>query len=371
MKRVIVAAAIITAYLFSGCSSSSEIVTKPGQHSAKFAKELTKKIGYKYLLYLPKDYFNQKKEFPLILFLHGSGERGDDLEAVKRNGPPKIVDSKDDFPFILVSPQCPQNENWSEGWAVTSLNALLDEVIADYNVDTSRIYLTGLSMGGFGTWTLAEEYPNRFAAIAPVCGGGDPDKACNIRRIPTWVFHGAKDNVAPISNAEEMVNVLKECGSDVQFTVYPEGGHDIWTETYNNPQLYEWFLSHSRSITKLLEVEKQNVKASSGNAYYAFDGNFGTRWESEWNDPQWLTINLGKIQKVNSLTIFWETAFGKEYEILSSADNKKWLSVYNEKNSNGGVDKIIFDNLETRYLKFNFLKRGTQWGYSIWEIEIE
>jgi predicted peptidase len=101
-------------------------------------------------------------------------------------------------------------------------------------------------MGGYGTWSLATEYPERFAAIAPICGGGDPKKAHLLKDMPVWVFHGAKDTVVPPERSEEMVNALKEAGGNVQYTVYPEADHDSWTETYNNPKLYEWFLKHKR-----------------------------------------------------------------------------------------------------------------------------
>jgi predicted peptidase len=121
----------------------------------------------------------------------------------------------------------------------------LDEVIAEYRIDEQRIYLTGLSMGGFGTWRLAMAYPDRFAALAPVCGGGDPDQAHLVAHLPTWVFHGAKDDVVSIENSKKMVAALKKAGCDVKFTIYPDAGHDSWTETYNNPELYDWFLDHS------------------------------------------------------------------------------------------------------------------------------
>ena len=112
-------------------------------------------------------------------------------------------------------------------------------------MNTGRIYLTGLSMGGYGTWSLAIAYPGRFAAIAPVCGGSEPFFAGRIKDIPAWIFHGAKDSVVPVSKSEEMVNALKKHGSNVKFTVYPEAKHDSWTATYNNPELYEWFLKQT------------------------------------------------------------------------------------------------------------------------------
>ncbi|MDP4282601.1 MAG: prolyl oligopeptidase family serine peptidase, partial [Bacteroidota bacterium] len=195
-----------------------------------------------FLLFLPENYGKVNKKWPLIIFLHGSGERGNNLELVKKHGPPKIVEKQPDFPFIVVSPQIAEYS----GWSSIELNALLDDVIAHLSVDIDRIYLTGLSMGGFGTWSFAIDYPDRFAAIAPISGGGDSDRVCQLKNMPVWVFHGAKDNVVPIERDKEMVDALKECGGNVKFTIYPDAGHDAWTETYDNPELYKWFLSNKK-----------------------------------------------------------------------------------------------------------------------------
>jgi predicted peptidase len=210
-----------------------------GQKEEHFEKEITVKL--RYLLFLPEGYADDDKKWPLMLFLHGSGESGDDLEKVKKHGPPKIVEGKTDFPFIVVSPQSRRR-----GWNPDALKVLLDEIVDRYPVDRDRVYLTGLSMGGYGTWSLAAAYPGYFAAIAPICGGGDPNDADKLNDLPIWVFHGAKDEAVPLRRSEEMVDALKEAGADVKFTVYPEAGHDSWTETYNNPELYQWFLSHNR-----------------------------------------------------------------------------------------------------------------------------
>jgi len=206
-----------------------------------FEKEITIKLATNYLLYLPIDYNSSDKEFPLVLFLHGAGERVTDIEKVKIHELPKLINQGKEFPFILVSPQCPENMFWN----IDILAALLDDIEANYRVDKNKIYVTGLSMGGHGTWELAIAQPDCFAAIAPVCGWSDPEKACIIKEVPIWVFHGAKDMVVPVSAAEKMVEKLKSCGSDVKFTVYPEANHDSWTETYNNEDLYSWFLKHS------------------------------------------------------------------------------------------------------------------------------
>jgi predicted peptidase len=206
-----------------------------------FEKEITTKARIKYLLFLPADYGKTDKQWPLMLFLHGAGESGNDLAKVKAHGPARIVETKKDFPFILVSPQ-----SSGRGWNPDVLNSLLDDVVAKYKVDKDRIYLTGLSMGGYGTWTLGAAHPERFAALVPICGGGNPADASKLKNLPIWVFHGGKDNVVPLENSERMVKAIKEAGGNVQFTVYPEAGHDSWTETYNNPKLYTWLLEQKR-----------------------------------------------------------------------------------------------------------------------------
>lgn len=216
-----------------------------------FEKKLTNTVQANYLLYLPKEYADATNRWPLMFFLHGAGERGGNLSKVSVHGPPKLVKQRKEFPFIIVSPQCPADEVWDD----TTLLALLDLVCARYRVDTNRIYLTGLSMGGYGTWSLGLRHPERFAAIAPICGGGDVlpillasrrnSKA--LRSLGVWAFHGAKDPVVPVSESERMIAALRKAGvKDVQLTVYPEAEHDSWTETYEDPKLFEWFLAHRR-----------------------------------------------------------------------------------------------------------------------------
>ncbi len=200
--------------------------------------------GVRYLLYLPAGYDAEPAaRWPLMLFLHGAGERGDDLRLVMQHGPPRMIEEGTELPFVVVSPQCPADERWS----VEVLAALLDEVERACRVDAERVYVTGMSMGGFATWALAIAQPHRFAAIAPVCGGGDPDRVCAIAHVPVWAFHGALDDRVPLARSEEMVEALRRCGGDVRLTVYPEAGHDSWTATYANPELYAWLLSHGRA----------------------------------------------------------------------------------------------------------------------------
>jgi len=211
----------------------------------------TIKVTMKYLLFLPKDY-DQKPSWPLMLFLHGAGERGDNLDLVKKHGPPKLIEAGKEFPFIVVSPQCPSGR-W---WQPFELAALLDEIVEKCKVDQDRIYVTGLSMGGFGTWSLAAYQPNRFAALVPICGGGEPITAKLFAYAPVWVFHGAKDKTVPLERSEQMVEALKKNGGNVKFTVYPEVGHDAWNPAYADPALYEWLLQQKR-VTKKPEDPKK------------------------------------------------------------------------------------------------------------------
>lgn len=205
-----------------------------------------------YLIYLPKDYSaTNGQHWPLMLFLHGSGERGTDVQRAAIHGPLKLVREGREFPFIIIAPQCPEKELWQS----EPLMQLLDRVAEKYAVDTKRIYLTGLSMGGYGAWALGLRHPEKFAALVPICGGanaidailGPGDKGAAFQSLPIWAFHGAKDDVVPLDESERIVNELKKRGvRDIRLTVYPEAKHDSWSETYQNPELYEWLARQSR-----------------------------------------------------------------------------------------------------------------------------
>jgi len=272
-----------------------------------------------YLLYVPKNKPESGK-YPLLLFLHGSGERGENLDLVKKNGPPSFLDEKDDFPFVVVSPQCPKGI-W---WNAPSLLKILDQVESRLPIDKDREYVTGLSMGGFGTWDLAQLAPDRFAAIAPVCGGGDSSRLCLIRHIPAWVFHGAKDDVVSPNQAERLVKGLQQLGADVKLTIYPDYGHNSWEPAYADPELYKWLLSHKRNEktpmlkksdlvkytgkfksatgeTIILSIEAGNLFAQRGqnnkNLYMAFEDNkFRIQTDDENNSELYFIVNeKGKI----------------------------------------------------------------------------
>jgi predicted peptidase len=241
---------LLVSALVAGLSSVA-FAAEPGQQtSGSFVAAIDKPIGYDYLIYLPENYTGRDKKFPLMLFLHGAGERGDNLELVKRHGPPKLAAAGKSFPFIVVSPQCPANEIWD----AEVLLRLVRSIENQYRVDSGRIYVTGLSMGGFGTWSLIARAPEKFAAAAPVCGGGNfidfvlgsKETKDALKSLPIWVFHGGADGVVKVSEAYRMVSLLERGAREIKLKVYPGVGHDSWTETYNNPALYEWFLSWNR-----------------------------------------------------------------------------------------------------------------------------
>lgn len=214
------------------------------QTARRLEKEIVKKVALDYLLHVPNGYEEEAAaKWPLILFLHGSGERGDDVKRVAVHGIPKIAGEQPDFPFIAVSPQCPDDSHW--GAEQDALMLLLEEIVKSHNVDTSRVYLTGLSMGGYGTWQLAASYPGTFAAIVPICGGGNPKRAEALKETPIWAFHGAKDDIVPLAESEKMVEAVLAVGGKAELTVYPEADHDSWTVTYENPKLYEWLLQYN------------------------------------------------------------------------------------------------------------------------------
>lgn len=225
---------------------------KPGENAAHFEQNAgTNHFALDYLVYLPPNAVKAaKREWPGIIFLHGSGERGTNVWDVTKHGPPKILKNETDFKFVVISPQCPPGKRWD----VDEVTAFIKEMRHRYPIDPDRLYLTGLSMGGSGTWNMLLAHPGMFAAAVPICGRTDTnalahlpaEKLEKLKRVPIHIFHGEKDPTVPVANSKEMAAALKACGANVELTVYPEAVHDSWTQTYDKPELYTWMLSHNR-----------------------------------------------------------------------------------------------------------------------------
>ena len=208
------------------------------------------KTGYQ--LFLPAGYkADGEKKWPMIYFLHGRGESYGKLSLVKKWGPPKIVEKNVKFPFIVVSPQCPGRDSWSRSTQQKVLADLLADIQKKYKVDERRIYLTGLSMGGYGSWALAAAHPKKFAAVVPICGGGNPDDAEKLKDIPIWVWHGDKDGAVPLKRSVAMVEAIKKAGgTKIRFTTLENIGHNSWSAAYATPELYSWMLKHVLPVPK-------------------------------------------------------------------------------------------------------------------------
>lgn len=220
-----------------------QVFSQISEHSFDEKVEVPVKLDY--VLYTPDGYKDSKKEYPLIVFLHGAGERGEDLSKVSVHGPLNYIKEGNKIDAVILAPQCPEGVYWR----AHEVAALVKKVIKENRIDESRVYLTGLSMGGYGVWATGGEYPELFAAMAPVCGAIYRPiyrNISHIQKMPIWVFHGALDDVVSPTNSNEMVKTLKEAGNDVKYTVYPLANHNSWTETYNNPELYEWLLAQKK-----------------------------------------------------------------------------------------------------------------------------
>lgn len=205
---------------------------------------VTLQATYRYLLHEPAPLASAgAADRPVVFFFHGKGERGDDVRLLERHGPPKLIAAGRVFPFLVISPQCPVDGYWPEAPALPEFVAA---AVARHRADPARVYLTGMSMGGFGVWSLAQRHPERYAAILPVCGGGEARWAPRLRDVPAWVFHGAKDPVIPAARSVEMVEAVRAAGGTPRFTLYPEAAHDAWTETYANEEIYTWLLAQRR-----------------------------------------------------------------------------------------------------------------------------
>ena len=241
MQEMIIRGLIVCFILTQPLLRAAPASTLPRQSPASAAIRIKRTMHY--LVQFPAGYDADGRKWPLLVFLHGSGERGQNINQVAMNGPPKLIAAGMKLPFIVVSPQCPDGQPWYG----SEVDALIEQLTHTYRVDFKRVYLTGLSLGGYGTWDAAIFNPERYAAIVPVSSGGPcPEDAVRLKNVPVWAFHGANDPEVPLQEAKQYVSTVISAGGNAKLTIYPDAGHDVWTETYANPEVYSWLLAHAR-----------------------------------------------------------------------------------------------------------------------------
>jgi predicted peptidase len=260
------ATATLAALLVLAASSAAADEALKG--SADFEKRTFKDAAGKelnYRLLKPEGYDPASPTaYPLVIFLHGAGERGDDNEAQLKHGAREFAkpETRKKHPCFLIAPQCPKSQSWAHverkpnGIAISVSKdptepaglvlQVLDATQKEFHIDPKQVYITGLSMGGFGTWDILARQPDRFAAAVPVCGGGLPDTAEKFAKVPIWVFHGAVDSVVKPQFSRDMVDALHKAGAKPGYTEYPGVGHDSWTWTYHNPDVLDWLFAQKK-----------------------------------------------------------------------------------------------------------------------------
>ncbi len=234
--------------LMAGCVSvHKEVSTVPAKGiSTGFLNKTMSVDGHerKYVVYVPSDY-DPAKRYPLIVFLHGMGERGDDGLLQSEVGIGRAIRLKADlYPCIVVMPQCPKDKLWVT--ATKHIETAMQRTESEYRIDKKRVYLTGLSMGGFGSWFYGAQHPDQFAAVMPICGGGKTSDAAQLAKLPIWAFHGGADHTVNPKASKEMVEAVKQAGGNIQYTEYPGVDHNSWDQTYTDARVVEWLFSQKR-----------------------------------------------------------------------------------------------------------------------------
>ena len=202
-----------------------------------------------YRIYAPES-AGEVQRLPLVLYLHGAGERGGDNRAhTKKNSVMQTLLNDENlvkYPCVVLAPQCPEDGWWTDDSNIAALAGLLEQTKAAHPIDPARVYITGISMGGFGTWAMLALYPEQFAAAVPICGGGEPDSAALFKDVPVWAFHGTRDKVVPPGNSRDMVQALEAAGGSVKYTEYPGERHASWEKAYREDELFPWLFAQSK-----------------------------------------------------------------------------------------------------------------------------
>jgi predicted peptidase len=253
-----VALAVLCSFVILNSAAAAddyEALVFKGEGDAKLNYRLLKPLGY-----------DAKKKYPLVLFLHGAGERGDDNKAQLKHVAPTYAakENREKFPCFVLAPQCPSGQKWADvNWGAKTHDLpekpatpmaltlqLIEQLKKQYSIDADRLYITGLSMGGYGTWDAVARHPEMFAAAVPMCGGGDENTAAKIAKLPIWNFHGDKDGAVPVARSRNMIEALKKAGGNPKYTEYPGVGHDCWTPAMKEADLLPWLFAQKRGEKK-------------------------------------------------------------------------------------------------------------------------
>lgn len=228
---------VVATFVLQACSAQADLIE--GEQHIRVEETL------QYYLSYPPGYFEREDaSYGILLFLHGGGEAGGDLDDLQKNGPPKMMAEGYPFPFLVLAPQNPHQKKW---WDIKAVNQLLDSIVANNRVDKNRVYLTGLSRGGSAAWEMAVQYPDKFAALAVVCGMAPTPYAHWLeKKMPIWVFHGVEDQVIPVAESDNMVRKLVEMGYDVKYSRYENIGHNSWEKAYTTEELYQWMANQKK-----------------------------------------------------------------------------------------------------------------------------
>jgi predicted peptidase len=256
LAAVLSAASVVSVLTLSVAAARGE---EPPLEKRNYTDPAGKTLPYRLL---KPDNYDPAKKYPLVLFLHGAGERGVDNTAQLKHGVGEFAskEGREKYPCFLIAPQCPAKEKWADvNWSADASKVsekpaepqrLALEIVAavqkEFSIDPKRLYITGLSMGGYGTWDIISRHPDMFAAAIPICGGGDESHAGKLTKIPLWCFHGDKDTAVKVERSRNMIEAVKKAGGSPKYTEYPGVGHDSWTRTYKDPEVLKWLFEQKK-----------------------------------------------------------------------------------------------------------------------------
>lgn len=373
MNRFI-AASFICLVAFTGLHAEKTGDVKTLLEKKTFVDPVGNKLNYRFL---KPEVVEPGKKYPLVIFLHGAGERGDDNTKQMVHGIPEFIrpDMRRDYPCFLIAPQCPEFRRWVEvDWSASAHKLpkdasepaslvidLLAQLAHDLPIDTKRIYLTGLSMGGYGTWDLIARRPDLFAAAVPICGGGDEGTAERFAKMPIWVFHGAKDTGVKPERSRNMIAALKKAGGQPRYTEYPEVGHNSWAPAYREPELYKWLFAQNLSVEPTLPPLAGDREKNEG-FVPLFNGKDLTGWKVYESKPDiWVAENNTLICKgtgggwLGTNRDYANYILRLEYKLIPAGNSGVYLRAPEKGHiSRVGMEIQLLDDFHPNYRNLDF-----------------